>query len=100
MVQNTAARILCQAPDVNITQVDLLKDIQWLPVLNRVYKIAILPVTKPPNYDSLRILHLYSRHIQSRTCSGVIYVCCSSVLMLRPTHRLEQSSLIFSGYVY
>ena len=58
---------------------------------------TILPssVTKPSNYNNLRILLVYSRHTDA--CPGVIYVRptvnlvsvdkhgCSSVLMLRPS---------------
>jgi len=86
---------------------DLLKDLRWLAVQCMAESNTRLPssVTKPSNCNNLRILLVYSHHIDSRMFRGhlcqtytvnTIFIdkhCCSLVLMLR-LHRLEQSSFI------
>jgi len=99
IVQNAAARIVCQASPRRHHSVDLLKDLLWLPVRGRVdYKIAVLCYKAVKLQQPSYLTGLLSRVLRSSTSDTVNTVfinkhCCLSVLMLR-LHRLEQSSFI------
>ena len=94
-VQNAAAQIVCQAPPRQHHSVDLLKDLHWLSVHGRVgYKIAVLCYKavklQQPSYRTwLLSPYRQSRVLRSSTSDLLsIFIdklCCSSVLMLRPT---------------
>jgi len=100
-VQNAAAWIVCQAPRRQHHSVDPLKDLYFVTCARQcwLYKIAILCYC-----NNLRILLLYSRHIDSRVSWGHLRQTYCQHSLHRQTlllvgshaapHRLEQSSLI------
>jgi len=70
-VQNAAARIVCQAPDANITQPTFLRiSIGYRCVAESTTRLPS-SVIKPSNCNNLRILRMvYSRHTDSRVFWG------------------------------
>jgi len=90
-VQNAAARIVCQAPRRQHHSAELLKDLRWLPVRDRVdYKIAVLCYKdvklQQPSY--LTCLLLPQRQLR---------VLRSSMSDLLSTHR--QTLLLVGSHV-
>jgi len=70
-VQNTAARIVCQAPRHQHHSADLLKDLHWLPMRGRVdYKIALLCYKAVKLQQPSYLTGLLSSYRQSRVLSS------------------------------